>query len=147
MSTEKLSDARVQDAKAKVTGVDRGYRDLSTKFKIHPAFGDVRPLRDIDAIKNSIRNILLTRKGERPFNPKFGCNLKQYLFEPADPITKASMDQEIKYSIGEQEPRVEIQNVVIDDKPDENAYHITISVLILNRNETADVELYLERLR
>jgi phage baseplate assembly protein W len=147
MSTEKLSDQRVQEARAKVTGLSKGYSDLNLKFKAHPTLGDIRPVKDLDAIKNSIRNILLTRRGERPFNPAFGSNLKQYLFEPADPITKASMEQEIRYSIGEQEPRVEIKNVDIQDDSDRNAYYITITVILINRQETADVQIYLERLR
>jgi len=147
MSTEKLSDARVQEAKSNITGVGVGYRDLNTSFKVHPLYGDVRPLTDLDAIKNSIKNILLTRKGEKPFNPRFGCNLKSYLFEPADPITKASMEREIRYSIGDQEPRVELKEVVINDDPDENAYYITITVMVLNQQQTTDVEIYLERLR
>lgn len=145
MSTEKLSDAKVQESL--LTGVERGFRDLNTKFKIHPMYGDVRPLTDLDAIKNSIRNILLTRKGEKPFNPRFGCNLKSYLFEVADPITTASMEREIRYSLGVLEPRVSIQEVSIQDDPDRNAYNITITALVLNTLQSTDVEIYLERLR
>jgi len=146
MSTEKLSDNKVQKVRYQVKGLAE-YRDLNTKFKVHPTYGDIRPVRDIEAVKNSIRNILLTRRGERPFNPNFGCNLKAYLFEPADPITKAQMEYEIRYSIGEQEPRVKILNLDIQDDPDRNAYYITIQVLIVNNQETADVDVYLERLR
>lgn len=147
MSIRRISDYKSIEARDSVTGIDRGYKDLGTAFKIHPAFGDIRPLRDLDAVKNSIKNILQTRKGERPFQPKLGCNLKQYLFEPVDPITTVAMEQEIRYSIGEQEPRVDIQEVLIQDDPEGNSYYITITVLLKNRQTTADVEIYLERLR
>lgn len=147
MSTELLSDKSVQNAKAKVTGLVRQYSDLNLQFRLHPSYGDVRPVKDLDAIKNSIRNILLTRKGERLFQPSLGCNLKRYLFEPASPITIAAMDEEIRYSLGTQEPRVEVQNIAIEDYSERNSYFITITVLIKNNQQEVDIELFLERLR
>ena len=81
MSTEILSDANPSrvGVTAKVMARVRPYTDLDLRFKPHPNFGDVVPLKDIAAIKNSIRTILLTNKGERPFQPNFGCNITGYL--------------------------------------------------------------------
>lgn len=147
MSTEILSDKNVQEAKAKVVGLNREYKDLNLKFKVHPAFGDIRPVKDLEAIKNSLRNILSTQRGEKPFRPDFGCNLKGYLFEPADVITKSAIEEDILYSIGEHEPRVEVLSVDIEDLPDRNEYFITITSLIKNTQQQVELELILERLR
>lgn len=147
MSTEIISDKTLTDTRSKVTGTTRQYRDLSLSFRVHPEFGDISPVKDIDAIKNSIRNILKTTRGEKPFDPKFGCGLKNYLFDPADGITKASIREEIMYSIGVQEPRVNVTNVEIEDYPDKNAYAITISTVIVNTQQQFDLQLLLERLR
>lgn len=152
MTTEILSDKQLQDKKASLVGLFSEYKDLNLAFKINPLAsadgrGDIRPVKDINAIRNSIKNILLTRKGERPFNPLFGCNLKDYLFEPADPITTASMRSEIYETLGNQEPRVKVKEVAIENYADRNAYAITITVLIVNTQQQVDVEFYLKRVR
>ena len=147
MSTELISDKNLRDTRSKITGTTRQYRDLSLGFRVHPEYGDISPVKDLEAIKNSIRNILKTTRGEKPFNPKFGCGLKNYLFEPADGITKASIREEIMYSIGIQEPRVKVTDVAIEDYPDKNAYAITISTVIVNTQQQFDLQLLLERLR
>jgi len=123
------------------------YKDLDLALKPHPLFGDIRPVKDVDAIKNSIKNILLTKRGERPFNPRFGCDLTNYLFEPADRVTESLMRSEIEYSLGEQEPRIQINRVMIEDYPDRNSYAITINCFIINSQANVDLSLILERLR
>tara|TARA_R110000782_G_scaffold259366_2_gene349819 strand:- start:1056 stop:1457 length:402 start_codon:yes stop_codon:yes gene_type:complete len=123
------------------------YKDLDLSLKPHPLFGDIRPVKDVDAIKNSIKNILLTKRGEKPFNPRFGCNLTDYLFEPADRVTESLMRTEIEYSLGEQEPRIQINKVIIEDYPDRNSYAITIDCLILTSQSNIDLSLILKRLR
>lgn len=147
MSTEILSDKNVSEGKAKITGLVRQYRDLNLSYRVHPKSGDIRPVRDLDAIKNSIKNILSTERGEKPFRPDFGCNLNSYLFEPADNITKASIRDSIEKSIGDHEPRVEVVEVAIEDYPDRNEYAITITVMVVNSQQQIDLEFILERLR
>jgi phage baseplate assembly protein W len=147
MSTELISDKNLRDTRSKITGTTRQYRDLSLGFRAHPEYGDISPVKDLEAIKNSIRNILKTNRGEKPFNPKFGCGLKNYLFEPADGITKASIRDEIMYSLGIQEPRVQVTDVAIEDYPDKNAYAITIFTTVVNTQQQFDLQLLLKRLR
>jgi phage baseplate assembly protein W len=132
---------------AEVLALESEYKDLDLKMKVHPVYGDVRPSRDVEAVKGSIKNILLTRRGERPFNPLFGCNLTAYLFEPVDPITTSLMEEEILYSLKQHEPRIEVRNITITDEPDRNAYNITLEVTIINSQTDADLTLILERLR
>jgi phage baseplate assembly protein W len=132
---------------AEILAFQTGYKDLDLRMKLHPVYGDVRPVKDVDAIKNSIKNILLTKRGERPFNPLFGCDLTNYLFEPVDVITTGLMEEEIRYSIGQHEPRVELKEVYVTDDPDRNAYNITLELTIINAQQDADLTLILERLR
>lgn len=130
-----------------VTPIGPQYKDFDLKFKAHPLFGDIRPITDTNAISKSIRNIILTRPGERPFNSQFGCNIENYLFEPADAITKYQIGREIEYSITRFEKRVELEEVIIDDIPEMNTYNINIKVRMKNRTEPFDIKLTLKRLR
>ena len=127
-------------------GLLREYKDLPLSFKLHPKYGDVRPLKDLDAIKSSIRNILLTRRGERPFNPKFGCNMHEYLFDFADDITIMSMKEEITYSL-ELEPRIRLINIDIKNLSEQNAFQITITCEITNEQVVGTFDLIIKRLR
>lgn len=124
-----------------------GYRDLDLRFKSHPLLGDVRPLTDIEAIKNSIKIILLTRRGEKPFRPDFGSNVPDYLFENATTLTKKLMGDEIIYSINKHEPRVSIQRINITDNSEQNAYLIRLDLLVVNTQQEIDISLVLKRLR
>ena len=147
MSTEILSDKSVGIAAAQVVSRKVAYSDLDLRFKAHPNFGDIVPVRDIGAIKNSIRNILLTDYGERPFQPGLGSGITGFLFEPVSPITIALMKQNIVRALKLHEPRAQIRALEIQDRSDENAWFISLTVQLQNVSELVDVELYLERIR
>ena len=68
------------DNRSIIVARNKLYSDISLKFTIHPAYHDIRPLTDLEAVKAAIINIVLTNKGERPFNPYFGCNVTKLLF-------------------------------------------------------------------
>jgi phage baseplate assembly protein W len=123
------------------------YSDLSLSFKLHPKYADIRPLSGIDAIKNSVKNILMTGKGERPFNPFFGCSLRTFLFELATSDTVSSMREEIYQAIEDHEPRVKIRDLTITDDSDRNAYNINMTLLIIEERVVGDMSLTLKRLR
>ena len=63
------------------------FKDINITFKKHPVTNDLVVSRDASAIKQSIVNLLLTNKGERPFNPDYGSDIRSYLFEPLDYAT------------------------------------------------------------
>jgi len=147
MSTQILSDKNVEVASAKVVARAKPYTDLDLKFKPHPNFGDVVPTKDLVAIKNSVKNIVLTGYGERPFQPTFGSRVTQFMFENPDPITISLIKDEIINAIKRFEPRVAVQRVDVEDRSDNNAIFVSISVLVLSRQEIVDVELFLERTR
>ena len=74
----------------------KGWADLNLKLTRHPIRKDIMPLKDDEAIKNSVKNLVLTNFFERPFQPRVGANLRGLLFEPADPITKYELSDGIK---------------------------------------------------
>ena len=124
-----------------------GFTDLDLRFKPHPNFGDLVPLKDVAAIRGSIRNILLTRPGERPFQPTLGCSLQDYLFEPAGPITEAAMREVIHNAITIHEPRVFIKELDLFYVADSGNYTLNLSLQIINTQQVVDIQLYLERTR
>ena len=128
------------------SAIGDNYKDLDLKFKSHPLYGDIRPLKDVNAVKNSVRNILLTNPGDRPFS-RIGANLKPYLFEPVDDITAISIQNEIEYSIKEYEPRVEVIGVTVTPKEDANRYDINVEFKLVNGQEAQDLNITIKRLR
>jgi len=100
------------------------YKDVSFSF-IHPATGDVLLATDIEAVKNSIKNIILTPRGTRPFFPEFGTRVSRLLFELASPITASQIRDEIVSAVEKYEKRVSTFQVRIDDDHERNAYRIT----------------------
>lgn len=100
------------------------FKDVSFSF-IHPVNGDVVAATDIDAVKNSIKNIILTPIGTRPFFPEFGTRVNGLLFELADAFTASQIRDEIKEGIIKFEKRISAFQVKVSDNPDKNAYRIT----------------------
>lgn len=124
------------------------YSDLDFRFILNPNTGDLALKKDAESVKQSIMNILLTSRGERPFNPNFGGNLRAYLFENFDAITQAAMENVIVNSLRNYEPRVRVDNVVIDDLSYRNALNVSIDFTILSPEERQDVVAFVvERIR
>ena len=124
------------------------YSDLDFRFILNPNTGDIALKKDAEAIKQSIMNILLTSRGERPFNPEFGGNLRAYLFENFDAVTQAAMENVIVNSLRNYEPRVRVDNIIISDLSYRNALNISIDFTILSPEERQEVvEFVVERIR
>ena len=124
------------------------YSDFDFAFKKHPVTKDVPIKRDVEAIKQSVRNILLTRRGEKFFDPDFGGSLTEFLFENFDPIVKAEMEVRITNTLKNYEPRVKVLNVEVEDLSHRNALSLTLEVQIKSpENVTTKIEFIIERLR
>lgn len=124
------------------------YSDFDFPFKKHPVTGDIPIKRDVEAVKQSVRNILLTRRGEKFFDPDFGGSLTEFLFENFDPIVKAEMEMRIINTLKNHEPRVRVLNVEIEDMSYRNALSLKLEVQIKSpENMTTDIEFIIERLR
>jgi phage baseplate assembly protein W len=109
--------------------------------------GDVALSYDTQAVIRSIRNLLLTRNYERPFNPDLGSNLDGLLFELISPLTATVIEREIQTLVENYEPRATIDNVIATPLTDQNAYNISLSFYIENATLPTTVTLLLERNR
>jgi|LULE01.1.fsa_nt_gb phage baseplate assembly protein W len=123
------------------------FSDLNLKLVKHPGTDDVSPLRDLDAITNSVKHLLLTDYGDRPFHPEVGSNVSRLLFEPADAFTAVTLKDEIKQCLERFEPRVRNVSVSVIDNMDINAYQIQVGFNVRQTDEPQEIAFYLERLR
>lgn len=123
------------------------FRDLNLKFTKHPVLKDITPLNDIEAVKNSVKNLVLTNFHERPFHPEIGSNLTALLFEPADQFTGIAMKEEILRVLKDFETRITGVKVQILDDSDANRYHIQIGFTVIFSNTQEEIEFNLQRLR
>ena len=111
--------------------VSKSFKDLSMSFKFNPLSGDLITLKNENAIARAVRNIVLTTPGEKFFDPDFGSSVGEILFENVDDITAVSIQDEIRSSLTNYEPRVELIDVVVDPNFDENQFDVTISYRIV----------------
>lgn len=123
------------------------YTDIDMSFLASPTTGDIRKKSDEAAIKQSLTNLLYTNFGERPFRPGIGGNLGDQLFEPLDQITRSQLDYAIRTTINNWEPRIQIEALVINDKPDQNALEVTLKYSMLNIIAPATISILLKRTR
>jgi len=123
------------------------YSDIDFTFTKKPVTGDVALSYDTQAVIRSIRNLLLTRNYERPFNPDLGSSLDALLFELISPLTATVIEREIQTMVENYEPRATIDNVIATPLTDRNAYNISLSFYIENATLPTTVTLLLERNR
>ncbi len=124
----------------------RWYTDIDLNITPHPSSGDLVLKYDKEAIKRSIRNIMLTNNYERPFKPSFGANLRGLLFELADDVTKFEIRRQIEDAIMSFEPRVRITTILLDSTGFNNL-HVTVNYGIVGVEEPQEVQVILERVR
>jgi len=132
---------------AKIVSKKKPYRDLDLGLTIHPIRKDIIPLKDDAAIKNAIKNLLITNFYERPFGDDKGANLRGLLFEPVGVITNIELRDNIRTVIQKYEPRVSVTNINITDVFDTNEYLINVNFRIKEYDSASSVEIVLRRLR
>lgn len=125
----------------------RQFRDLSMIFQPHPATHDVVTKVDSAAVKQSIRNLVLTMNYERPFHPEKGCQIYGLLFETIDSVTLQVAKQSILNVLSQYESRANIIDVIIEDLSMQNAINIDIYFTVLNNDVVETVSVYVDRLR
>ena len=123
------------------------FKDLSITFKPHPVTEDVLVKKDAAAIRQSVSNLLYTRKTERPFDYNIGTNLYNLLFEPLNSITAGLIATEIRTVITQYEPRIVIDNIEVSANFSDNGFDVLLSYIIVGRDDDLiDLNLFLERL-
>lgn len=123
------------------------YSDLDLRFNPQPGTKDVSFSYDEQAVIRSVKNLLLTRPYERPFNPLLGSKIDSLLFEPISPLTASLLQDEITRTINNFEPRVTISNLQVTVYPDQNAYNVSMIFYVGNNTTPTGVNLILKRAR
>jgi len=108
------------------------YSDFDIDFGKNEFISDVSMKLERNSIRQSVMNIILTRKGEKPFNRGFGIGLHELLFESTSPSANAKLELDIKHEVHLREPRVSIQSVVVNEEDiDSNTVELIVNYLVL----------------
>ena len=127
----------------------RAFKDITLSFKRHPVTNDVLTIRDEDAIKGSVKNIIFTILGEKPFEPNFGSVISESLFDLNTSLNEVRVSDEIKQSLLNYEPRIDNINVTVTVAPDTNEMNCTVQYEIVGLStppQEVDVLLFPARL-
>ena len=123
------------------------YKDVDTLFDIHPVTRKLNVLTNNAAVARSVKNLVLTNKGERPYQPFLGCDVRNQLFELNDGLVESEVEDTISDVINQYEPRAELISVDADIKPDQHSVEVTITFRVVNQQDPISINLMLERVR
>ena len=123
------------------------FSDFNTSLITHPIKKDLSLKTDVKAVVQSLKNLLLTDKGERLFQPNIGSNIRQLLFENFTPQTTTLLKQFIAETIDNHEPRANLLDVTVSPDPDNNALAVSLIVEVINNQDPVTLNLVLERIR
>ena len=124
------------------------FKDLSITFKPHPVSDDIVVVKDKAAIIQAVTALLLTNKGERPFKPDLGCDIRRSLFEPLDYATAGLIRSQVSEVLSKYEPRIAVEDVKVTPDEDTNGYDVELYFRIVGRDdEVVATEFFLERTR
>ena len=144
-SNAALSDAQSQND---ISRNVRQYRDLDLFFSRKNGTNDIEKITDVEAVKRSIRNLVLTNFYEKPFHPEIGSGIRDMLFENMTPITAVVLARKVEDVIENFEPRARLIGVRAQPNLDRNEYEVTIEFFVVNTpTELVDMTVFLEVLR
>lgn len=124
------------------------FKDLSVTFKKHPVTDDLVTVKDNAAISQAIVNLLLTNKGERPFQPNLGAEIYKTLFEPLDYGTAGIIRSAVIEVLEKYEPRIRVSEINVTPDFDNNSYSVELTYIIRGRDDRpVSVQVFLERTR
>ena len=126
------------------------YKDLSLFFTPNPVSGDVTMVTDVQDIKRSVRNLVMTNRFEKPFHPEVASHVRDLLFERFTPITFNLLRNRIETILANYEPRVSVTDIEIDDSGramDNNELNVRIFFTLRNDPQIQSVDILLERIR
>jgi len=124
----------------------RIYKDIDLSFAKRPD-NDVYKKTDAAAVKQSVKNILMTNYAEKPFVPQFGANLNNFLFNLDTEFDDDLLEEAIAQAIDDFEPRARVLNVDVKTRPDYNSVDVTVTFQVISTSDTLSINLNLTRLR
>jgi phage baseplate assembly protein W len=126
----------------------RVWKDLNLNFTKHPISNDLNRVYDVESVKRSVKSLILTNYGERPFQPWIGSNITALLFEQMDPLTISSLKTQIELLLANFEPRVVLTDLEINAL-DTNQLRVTIYFTLINSisSEIHKLDTLLDRIK
>lgn len=125
----------------------RIFSDIDLNFLPHPNTGDIGKKFDENAIKASVKHLVMTNHYERRFHPEIGSQVRALLFEPFGPLLDAMLKKAITNTIINHEPRVRLLSVEVNSNPDNNSIYVAIVFTIVNSERPITVDFILNRTR
>ena len=125
----------------------RKYKDIDLSFEPNPNTKDIFKKNDVSAVKQSVKNLLLTNRFEKPFRPNFGGNLSNLLFELVDSFSDREARVQIQNAISLYEPRALVLEVSVNPSPDNNLIKVKVVFQVINTEEIVSLETSVSRLR
>lgn len=123
----------------------RSFTDLAIGMARNANTKDVDVVKNDNAIKQAVRNLIMTTPGEKPFQPLVGSNISQLLFEPLDDFTEDAIRQEIINTINRFEPRVRLETVEVIGNFSRNTFDVTVEYRIVGIPIVETIEFVLQR--
>lgn len=123
------------------------FSDLDLGFIAHPVTKQLARKKNREAVRQSVKSLILTDFYERPFKSDIGCGIRRYLFELFTPATKQQMQNSIREVITNHEPRAELIDVLVEDRPDLHAVTVSVAFYIVNDPDPVVLDVILERVR
>ena len=109
-----------------IEGISRAFKDINLSFNAHPVTKDITVLKNENAIKRSVRNIVNTIPRERFFNPELGSDVRSSLFNFVDYRTSSVIQKQIQIAIENFEPRVDNLQINVFPRPDSNEFEVNV---------------------
>ena len=123
------------------------YSDIFKDLTVNPISNDIALRTNEESIKESLKNLILTDRGERLFQPNLGSDVRASLFENATPVTLKILEERVRDVINNYEPRVSIIDIDVTSFYDDNKVQVTINFYVKNREDPLSVDVFIERVR
>lgn len=123
------------------------FKDLDLDFLSHPVTRDIVQKTDAEAVKRSLRNLVLMSRFDKPFKPQIDSRISKLLFEPVSPLVALAIRSNLMDMIGRYEPRARVNDIQVVFDAEYNSFNVSISFLVINSREVSNVSVSIERLR
>lgn len=125
----------------------RLYSDFNLNFKPHPLTGDLQMKYNEDSIKQSVYNLIMLNRYEKPFRPEISSEVRDLLFEPMNNGTAIAIRSKIEFILKQFEPRIKLEDVIVEPAFEKQRYDITIKYTIINTLSSVEQKIFLQRVR
>lgn len=123
------------------------YSDFKKDLSVSPLSNDLALFKNEDSVKESLKNLILTDRGERLMQPNLGGNIRAALFENMTPAGLKLIEEQVKTTIEIYEPRAEIIDVIVNGNLNDNAVKVTVKFFVKNQEQPVELDVFLERTR